>query len=81
MIFLFLALFVLLLWLYFRIFKTPKIGATCLCTGAPKTGKTTLAHRIAFRELRKRRVKVWIYNHFIHPLNRKKFPKRPRPLF
>lgn len=72
---------VLLLYLYFRIFKVPKIGATCLCTGAPKTGKTTLAHRIAFKELRKRRIKVWIYNHFIHPLNKKKFPKRPRPLF
>lgn len=60
--------------------KTPKIGAFAMITGAPKTGKTTLAVQMAKRELLKRRLVIWIRNHTLSMIAPKKFPKLERPL-
>lgn len=54
---------ILFFWIKSK-FKLPKIGATAMFTGAPKTGKSTIAIATAFSELRKRRLKTKIYNAF-----------------
>lgn len=63
---------ILFFWLK-HLFKLPKIGATAMFTGAPKTGKSTIAIATAFSELRKRRFKTWFYN-LIHIKNKKEYP-------
>lgn len=63
---------ILFFWLK-HLFKLPKIGATAMFTGAPKTGKSTIAIATAFSELRKRRFKTWIYNIF-NRKNKKEMP-------
>ena len=62
---------ILFFWIKSK-FKLPKIGATAMFTGAPKTGKSTIAVATAFSELRKRRIKTKIYNMF-HK-NKKEMP-------
>ena len=62
---------ILFFWIKSK-FKLPKIGATAMFTGAPKTGKSTIAVATAFSELRKRRIKTRIYNVF-HK-NKKEMP-------
>lgn len=62
---------ILFFWIKSK-FKLPKIGATAMFTGAPKTGKSTIAVATAFSELRKRRIKTKIYNVF-HK-NKKEMP-------
>lgn len=71
-----LAILIGLIVLFFYIkskFKLPKIGATAMFTGAPKTGKSTIAVATAFSEIRKRRFKTWVYNKF-HKKNPKEMP-------
>ncbi len=53
-----------LLYLFFRFIKIPKLGDIALITGGVKTGKSMLTVCMAIRELRKRKVKTFIYNHF-----------------
>lgn len=70
---------VLGLWLLWKM-KVPKVGAIAVITGAPKTGKTTLAVHMALRNLRWQRFKVWLRNHTLSLINRRKWPKQERPL-
>lgn len=46
------------------VLKVPKSGNMLLVTGGIKTGKTTLAVRMAYKRLRMQRIKVWFYNNF-----------------
>lgn len=51
------------LYLFYKFVKIPKLGDIALVTGAVKTGKSMLTICMAIRELRKRKVKTFIYNH------------------
>ena len=63
-IFIILILFGLLLWYLNRRRKKLVIQTVNVITGAPKTGKTLLAVKIAIKEVKKRRLKTYIYNFF-----------------
>lgn len=60
--------------------KVPKVGAIAVITGAPKTGKTTLAVNMAIRNLRWKRFFVWLRNHTLSKINKRKWPPQERPL-
>lgn len=54
---------ILTIWLLHK-FKIIKIGATAIFTGAPKTGKSTIAVWISYIEHRKQLIKTKLYNIF-----------------
>lgn len=76
----------LILFLFLRFIKIPKLGDITLITGGVKTGKSMLTVCMAIRELRKRRFRTFIYNHITRPFQNativklsKKFSKDPLP--
>lgn len=75
-VFLILAVILVLVTLWFM--KIPKLGNLILVTGGVKCGKTTLAVRLAYKQLKKQRRKVWWYNHIAVPLFKRE--ERPKPL-
>ena len=54
-----------LIYLAWKYLKLPKINCTALFTGAPKTGKSTLAVATAISKTRKARIKTYFYNTFL----------------
>lgn len=64
LIFIILILFGLLLWYLNKRRKKLVIQTVNVITGAPKTGKTLLAVKIAIKEVKKRRLKTYVYNFF-----------------
>lgn len=76
--FIFIAILIafVVIFLFFKT-KTPKVSAQCLVTGAVKSGKSLFALHLAMSELRKRRIKVAVYNFFARIFRK---PLKPRPL-
>lgn len=61
-----------LIYLAWKYLKLPKINCTALFTGAPKTGKSTLAIATAISKTRKARRRTYFYN-MVHK-NKKEMP-------
>lgn len=70
----------LLLFLYFRIFKIPKLNCITLCTGGVKTGKSMLSFHLAKRTYR-RVLWSWKFRKFFlgwwYKIRKKPFPEKP----
>ena len=73
----------ILVIVFWRIFKIPKCGNMVLITGGIKTGKSTLSVRMAYKTLKKQRLRVRIYNLFViffHKFWKRFSEKKPLPL-
>jgi len=76
----YLVVFALLLLLYFWLFKIPKLGVSCLVTGAVKSGKSTFSVHVSIRSHKRalwgycyaRALRVLLYP--VHKLKRKNKP-------
>lgn len=75
-IFICIAVFIFLLFLYFKFIKHLKIGCICLVTGGVKTGKSTLSVATALREYRIALFR-WNVKKFFAKLFKKEIPEMP----